>query len=61
MPLWLNIYVLGWFATLAYGVWLHKVKNIIDAAMLGFIFFVAFFSWIGVLALFVGVNIKNNR
>jgi len=59
--IWLDIYLTGCFATLAYGVYLHKEKNYIDVAMLGFLFFVAIFSWTGLLALFVGMNAKRNR
>jgi predicted transporter len=52
---------MGCFATIAYGVYLHSEKKSIDVAMLGFIFFVAFFSWTGLLAIFVGYNAKRNR
>lgn len=61
MPSWLKIYILGCIASIAYGVYLHKNKNIIEAAMLGFIIAVSTLSWVGLIAIFVGYNLKRNR
>jgi hypothetical protein len=61
MPLWLNIYILGCIASIAYGVYLHKIKNTIEASMLGFIITVSLCSWVGLIAIFVGYNLKRNR
>jgi predicted benzoate:H+ symporter BenE len=61
MPSWLKIYLLGCIASIAYGVYLHKDRKSIEAAMLGFIITISSLSWVGVVALFVGYNLKRNR
>jgi hypothetical protein len=61
MSLWLNIYLTGCFATIVYGVYLHKTKNFIEAGMLWFLAAVSILSWTGLLAIFVGYNAKRNR
>jgi hypothetical protein len=56
------IYCVGLLAAFAYGSGIFKTKkNFVDFEELLAIFFISFFSWIGLLALIVGMNIKHGH
>jgi hypothetical protein len=60
MSVWFIVYIMGCVCAARYAIQDICEGRSATLAELGFIIFITIFSWIGVLALNVGWNIKNN-